>query len=609
MLRKGEQPIPGYRLERQRGKGQFGVVWEATGPGGTKAALKFVDLEGRAGSKEFQAIQRVKTLRHVNLMPIQAIWLLDEEFHPLDDNVFEKMAAAAQDALRGTMSVAVNKPAWLVIAMPLADMSVADRLKQCRQQGLPGIPPDELIQYMEDTARALDFLNSTQHDMGEGPVSIQHADIKPDNLMLVSGAVQVCDMSLARTLKLGDSIAKTQSGMQGSIAYISPEAIRGTWNSRSDQYSLAISYFEMRTGELPFDSEMPLEVIGAHVEGRLNLSLLPEAEQAVVAQAASRDAEERFATCGEFVRQLRRALADEPDSSIRVSTGGVKSSSAKTDVGAKQTEKSPKNARRSTVPGGKSTSVKSSSGKVAGSTGEAVGHDDEFDGGEQSAPRSWTKLLVVVVLLVVVGGAIAWATVPAVREKVTQLIGGGDSGSGDQGGGTAGGGGGGANSGGESDGRGGSGDKNADGGSSGKSAGGTSGGAKPGETPADGMADKSSNGKGSNDKGATTKGTGDQPPSKSKKFDAELVVVPAKAKVKFVAVNGRDVENGLEQASGEGGRVTFSFDAPDDATKIELEVAADDDTYETQTVPTSAGQLAAGKLKVVLERTVAFWLQ
>ena len=40
-----------------------------------------------------------------------------------------------------------------------------------------------------------------------------------------------------------------------TLAYASPEALRSKLGDKCDQYSLAISYIELRTGHLPFDED------------------------------------------------------------------------------------------------------------------------------------------------------------------------------------------------------------------------------------------------------------------------------------------------------------------------------------------------------------------
>lgn len=51
------EPVPGYRLVRQVGKGGFAVVWLATGPDGSAVALKFIPWVERAASVEWHAIR------------------------------------------------------------------------------------------------------------------------------------------------------------------------------------------------------------------------------------------------------------------------------------------------------------------------------------------------------------------------------------------------------------------------------------------------------------------------------------------------------------------------------------------------------------------------
>src|SRR5436190_3381226 len=144
--------------------------------------------------------------------------------------------------------------AEMVIAMGLAEKSLFDRLKECKRAGNKGIPNAELLDYIEDAARAIDYLNEPAHDLGQGPVGIQHCDIKPANILIVGNAGQVCDFGLARVLS---DQARASSAGALTPAYVAPEMLEGKPVRQTDQYSLAITYHELRTGDLPFNASDP----------------------------------------------------------------------------------------------------------------------------------------------------------------------------------------------------------------------------------------------------------------------------------------------------------------------------------------------------------------
>src|SRR4051795_8803079 len=139
------EPIPGYRLIERLGGGGFGEVWKASAPGGLLKAIKFVygNLETtdegalRAG-QELKALSRVKSVRHPYILSLERYDIIDGQ---------------------------------LIIVMELADRNLWDRFKECRAEGLPGIPRNELLGYLAETAEALDLMNGTYQ--------LQHLDIKP----------------------------------------------------------------------------------------------------------------------------------------------------------------------------------------------------------------------------------------------------------------------------------------------------------------------------------------------------------------------------------------------------------------------------------------------
>ena len=161
----GDQPVPGagYRLAKFLGRGGFGEVWKATAPGGAEAAVKIIRLGSREGRKELRALQLVKRIHHTHLVPIIAFWIKNDKGEILDDEAVLRAdqqdtaavsAAAAQTQVvdSADATATLDGPAELIIAMGLGEQSLYDRLEQCRKAGLPGIPDEELLGYLEDSA-------------------------------------------------------------------------------------------------------------------------------------------------------------------------------------------------------------------------------------------------------------------------------------------------------------------------------------------------------------------------------------------------------------------------------------------------------------------------
>jgi formylglycine-generating enzyme required for sulfatase activity len=184
-----------------------------------------------------------------------------------------------------------------IMAMELADCSLKDRLCQ------GPIPPAEVLRYMHEAAEALDFLNERRHLGPDGaPVSIQHKDVKPSNLLLLGGSIKVADFGTARVL---EQTAVSLSGGY-SCKYAAPEFFANKMTRRSDQYSLAVTYCELRGNKLPFRGEMAAVVAG-HLLDPPDLSMLPEAERPAVARALAKKPEDRWPSCSAFVENLARA--------------------------------------------------------------------------------------------------------------------------------------------------------------------------------------------------------------------------------------------------------------------------------------------------------------
>ncbi len=86
-------------------------------------------------------------------------------------------------------------------------------------------------------------------------LGIIHRDIKPSNLMMQrsTGEIMLMDFGVAIS---GDARGSQESGVMGTLQYMSPEQARGDNLVRqSDIYSLGISMYELSCGKPPFSSK------------------------------------------------------------------------------------------------------------------------------------------------------------------------------------------------------------------------------------------------------------------------------------------------------------------------------------------------------------------
>ena len=272
------EPIPGYSLIERLGSGGFGEVWKAEAPGGLFKAIKFVqrgsgtdesivvgatDMDRSRADQEMKSLSRVKTVPHPYVLSL-------DRFEIVED--------------------------YLVIVMELADRTLADRFKQCRSQGLPGVPREELLNYLQEAAERLDLMNSQYQ--------LQHLDIKPQNLFLVHNHIKVADFGLVKDIT--DQKFMTITGGVTPV-YAAPETFDGKFSRQSDQYSLAIVYQEILTGQRPFTGTTMKQLILQHLQNAHNLTPSPVADRPIIARALAKNPEDRFITCIDFVQSLRRA--------------------------------------------------------------------------------------------------------------------------------------------------------------------------------------------------------------------------------------------------------------------------------------------------------------
>jgi serine/threonine protein kinase len=260
----------GYHLIECIGQGSYGQVWKAEAPGGVEVAVKLINWQAnrKMSQQELQAMELMKRLRHTFLLQMQAYW-------PLKDQ--------------------------LVIVTDLADCSLLDRLQECQplEEGgvATGVPGHELVGYIGEAAEALDYLHAQ---------SVLHRDVKPANILLLKGHAKVADFGLARLFESNEVMLKATCA--GTPMYMAPENWHNKSAPQSDQYSLAVTYAELRLGRAPYPGTSLMELMKDHLERAPDLSPLPPEEQAVILRAMSKEPRARYETCTQFARALHHAI-------------------------------------------------------------------------------------------------------------------------------------------------------------------------------------------------------------------------------------------------------------------------------------------------------------
>lgn len=254
-----------FRISRILGSGGMATVYEATdlatnGPIAIKLLRPAVAGHGEAIERLRREGEVLTALKHPAIVAI-------ETFGKLDD---------------GSLFLAMER---------LEGETLGARIRR-----LVTIAPEDLTKIVDATCAGL----AAAHEKG-----VVHRDLKPENIFLCrvgdDEQVKLLDFGIS---KVYGSDKLTQTGqVLGTPRYMAPEQLSAErdLDGRVDVYALGVIMYEALTGQPPFLSSSPSDLIIAILQGKVaglrgyRPDLSPAIE-AVVARAMARAREARFAT-------------------------------------------------------------------------------------------------------------------------------------------------------------------------------------------------------------------------------------------------------------------------------------------------------------------------
>jgi serine/threonine-protein kinase len=219
-----KKTIAGYTILETLGEGGMGVVYRAVDPTLDRPlAVKLIrraNLNAAARERFLREAKASSRLNHPNIITVYAAG--EEDGHPY-------------------------------LAMEFVE---GRTLREIIDEG--PIPWAGASKWICDILGALERL----HEEG-----IVHRDLKPENIMVTTdGVVKLMDFGIAH---ISSSETLTQEGTTlGTVQYMSPEQAAGTKaDARSDIFSIAAVFYQMVTGEFPFEGEHPMSVMYSITNG------------------------------------------------------------------------------------------------------------------------------------------------------------------------------------------------------------------------------------------------------------------------------------------------------------------------------------------------------
>ncbi len=268
--------VGGYRIDDMIGRGGMGLVYRATNVALNRIYALKVLAPGLAEDEQFR--QRFKremriaaSLHHPNIVGI----------HYAGEH--EGLLFFVMDFVTGT-----------------------DLREVLLKHG--AIEPNRAVDLLEQFGAALD----AAHRRG-----LVHRDVKPANILITvkdgEEHAYLTDFGLAKKFDTASGLT-VKGSVVGTVDYMAPEQITGTrTDARTDVYALGCVFYQMLTGDVPYERENSVATLFAHVHEpppplRGSISETYPAFAPVLEKAMAKEPADRYFSAGDFARDAAAAL-------------------------------------------------------------------------------------------------------------------------------------------------------------------------------------------------------------------------------------------------------------------------------------------------------------